>query len=60
VVDLADAVSDRLGRFLFPGTSGGSSGGIGGLFSTAASMTGGMNLLDLKLDQDTIVKVRPA
>ena len=59
VVDLTDAVTDRLARFLFPGSSpGSSSGGIGDLFSMASSMTGGMNLLDLKLDQDAIVKVR--
>lgn len=59
VGDLTDAVTDRLARFLFPGSSpGSSSGGIGDLFSMASSMTGGMNLLDLKLDQDAIVKVR--
>ena len=59
VVDMTDAVTDRLARFLFQGSSSGSSsGGIGDLFSMASSMTGGVNLLDLKLDQDAIVKVR--
>jgi hypothetical protein len=57
VVELADKATDRFARFLFPSSSSSTSGGASDIFSSISSMAGGMNLLNLKLDQDAIVKV---
>ena len=56
VVELTDQVTDRLSRFLFPSTTTSDSASTNTNILTSAMS--GMNLLNLKLDQDAIVKVR--